>query len=134
MVFLSSIGSLLEGSGLRKVLETVYAPVSLGKMSSVKAYSHAFRGHFLSTSALLSIMLEEFWNKLNTDEKNDTKKMHGSEIIFPYLKMMKYLLKVKKSYLRTLVHQLYGYIIRDIFLLYNNLYKLKGQVTGHYKS
>ena len=60
--------------------------------------------------------------------------MHGSEIIFPYLKMMKYLLKVKKSYLRTLVHQLYGYIIRDIFLLYNNLYKLKGQVTGHYRS
>ena len=60
--------------------------------------------------------------------------MHESEIIFPYLKMMKYLLKVKKSYLRTLVHQLYGYIIRDIFLLYNNLYKLKGQVTGHYKS
>ena len=60
MVFLSSIGSLLEGSGLRKVLETVYAPVSLGQMSSVKACSHAFRGHFLSTCALLSIMLEEF--------------------------------------------------------------------------
>ena len=79
MGFLSSIGSLLEGSGLRKVLETVYAPVSLGQMSSVKVYSLAIRGHFLPTSALLSIMLEEFWNKLNTDEKNDTKKMHGSD-------------------------------------------------------
>ena len=79
MGFLSSIGSLLEGSGLRKVLETVYAPVSLGQMSSVKVYSLAIRGHFLPTSALLSIMLEEFGNKLNTDEKNDTKKMHGSD-------------------------------------------------------
>ena len=69
----------MEGSGLRKVLETVYAPVSLGQMSSVKAYSLAIHCHFLSTSALLSIMLEEFWNKLNTDEKNGTKKMHGSD-------------------------------------------------------
>ena len=46
MGFLSSIGSLLEGSGLRKVLETVYAPVSLGQVSSVKAYSLAICGHF----------------------------------------------------------------------------------------
>ena len=78
-------------------------------------------------------MLEEFSNELNTDEKNDIKKCMN-QIILLYLKMMKYLLKDKKSYLRTLVHQLYGYIIQDIFSLYNNLYKLKGQVTGHYKS
>ena len=46
MGFLSSIGSPLEGTGLRKVLETVYAPVSLGQVSSVKAYSRAICGHF----------------------------------------------------------------------------------------
>ena len=79
MGFLTSIGSLMEGSGPRKALETVYAPVSLAYMSSVKAYSRVIRGHFLSTSTLLSIMLEEFLNKLNTDEKNDMKKMHGSD-------------------------------------------------------
>ena len=60
MSFLGSIRSIMEGSGLRKALETVYAPVSVGHMSSDKGYSRAIRGHFLSTSALLSIMLEEF--------------------------------------------------------------------------
>ena len=69
MSFLGSIGSLKEGSGLRNATETVYAPVSIGHMFPGKAYSRAILGHFLSTSALLSIMLEEFWNELNTDEK-----------------------------------------------------------------
>ena len=48
-------------------------------------------------------MLEGFSNELNTDEKNDIKKCMN-QIILLYLKMMKYLLKDKKSYLRTLVH------------------------------
>ena len=50
----------MEGSELRSALETVYAPVSVVHMFSGKAYSRAIRGHFLSTYALLSIMLEEF--------------------------------------------------------------------------
>ena len=37
MSFLDSMGSLTEGSGLRKAQETVYALVSVGHMSSVKA-------------------------------------------------------------------------------------------------
>ena len=68
----------MEGSGLRSALETVYSPLSVGDMFSDQAYSRALRGHFLSTSALLSIMLEELWNELNTDEKNDVKKMYES--------------------------------------------------------
>ena len=79
MRFLGHMGSLIEGSGLRSALETVYAPVSVGHMFSAKAYSCAIRGRFLSTSALLSIMLERFWNELNTNEKNDMKTMHESD-------------------------------------------------------
>ena len=69
----------MEGSELRSALETVYAPVSVVHMFSGKAYSRAIRGHFLSTYALLSIMLEEFQNELNADEKNDIKKMYESD-------------------------------------------------------
>ena len=76
---LGSIGSLMEGSRLRSALETVYAPASVGHMFSGKAYSCAIYVHFLSTSALLLIMFEEFWNKLNTDEKNYMKKMYESD-------------------------------------------------------
>ena len=79
MSFLGSIGSLMEGSELGSALETVYAPVSVVHMFSGKAYSRAIRGHFLSTYALLSIMLEEFQNELNADEKNDIKKMYESD-------------------------------------------------------
>ena len=116
MRFLGPKCSLIEGSGLRSALETVYAPVSVGHMFSAKAYSCAIRGHFLSTSALLSIMLERFWNELNTNEKNDMKTMHESDNpsvfkddeISTYLKMTKYLLhlflglsKDKISYLKA---------------------------------
>ena len=48
MSFLGSIGTLMEGSGLRKALETVYAPVTVGHMFTGKAYSCAIRGHHWS--------------------------------------------------------------------------------------
>lgn len=64
MSFLVSIGSLMEGSGLTSALETVYTPVTVGHMFSGKACSPAFHGHFQSTSALPSIMPEEFLNEL----------------------------------------------------------------------
>ena len=69
----------MEGNGLKSAVKTVYAPASVGHMFSGKAYSLAILGHFLLASALLSIMLEEFWNRLNTDEKSDMKKMYESD-------------------------------------------------------
>ena len=53
MSFFGSTDSLMEGSELRSVLETVYAPFSVGHMFSGKAYSRSLRSNFLSTSALL---------------------------------------------------------------------------------
>lgn len=79
MSFLGSIGSLMEGSGLRVALETVYAPVTVGHMFTGKAYARAIRGHILSSSALVSIMMEEFWNTLSADEKDLLENIYHSK-------------------------------------------------------
>ena len=60
MSFLGSIGSLMEGSGLRGALETVYVPLTVGQLMTGKAYTRAVRGHMMSASAVLSLLLEEF--------------------------------------------------------------------------
>ena len=68
MSFLGSIGSLMEGSGLRTALETVYAPVTVEHMFTDKGYSRVIRGHLLSASAVLSLIHQEFWNSLYHSE------------------------------------------------------------------
>ena len=62
------IGSLMEGSGLRGALEPVYAPVTVGHMMTGKAYTLALRGHMMSASVVLSLLLEEFWHSLTAAE------------------------------------------------------------------
>ena len=69
MSFLGSIGSLMEGSGLRRALETVYVPLTVGHMMTGKAYTRAVRGHRMSASAVLLLLLEEFWDSLTTNEQ-----------------------------------------------------------------
>ena len=69
MSFLGSIGLLMGGSGLRSALETVYAPVTVGHMFTGKAYPRAIRGHLLCASAIMSLILEEFWNGLSHEEQ-----------------------------------------------------------------
>ena len=61
MSFLGSIGFLMDGSGLRDTLETVYAPLTVGHMFTGKAYARALRGHLLASSAMISLFLESFW-------------------------------------------------------------------------
>ena len=62
--FLGSIGKVMEGSGLRSALETIYSPVTVGHMFTGMAYSRAVRGHILCASAVESLVLEEFWSTL----------------------------------------------------------------------
>ena len=62
--FLRPIGSLMEGSGLRRALETVYVPLTIG--------------HMMSASAVLSLLLEEFWDSLTTDEQAQLVKIYDS--------------------------------------------------------
>ena len=68
MSFLGSCGTLMEGSGMRTALESLYAPVTVGYMTG-KAYSRAIREHFLSISSLLSIMMVEFYTNLEHDKR-----------------------------------------------------------------
>ena len=78
MSFLGSIGSLMEGSGLRRALETVYDPLTVGHMMTGKAYTRAVRGDMISASAVLSLLLEEFWDSLTTDEQAQLVKIYDS--------------------------------------------------------
>ena len=78
MSFLGSIGSLMEGSGLRRALETVYVPLTVGHMMTGKAYTRAVRGHMMSASAVLSLLLEEFWDSLTTNEQAQLVKIYDS--------------------------------------------------------
>ena len=68
MSFLGSIGCMMEGSGLRDALETVYALITVGHMFSGKAYARAIRGHILASSALLSLILKTFFQTLSQSE------------------------------------------------------------------
>lgn len=79
MSFLGSIGNLMEGSGLRKALECVYAPVTVGHMFTGKAYSRSVRGHLLCATAVQSLLLEEFWEDLSPDEKGDLQRYYEAD-------------------------------------------------------
>ena len=78
MSFLGSIGSLMEGSGLRRALEAVYVLLTVGHMMTGKAYTRAVRSHMISASAVLSLLFEEFWDSLTTDEQAQLVKIYDS--------------------------------------------------------
>ena len=78
MSFLGSIGSLMEGSGLRRALKTVYVPLTVSHMMTGKAYTQAGHGHMMSASAVLPLLLEEFWGSLTTDEQAQLVKIYDS--------------------------------------------------------
>ena len=78
MSFLGSIGSLMEGIGLRRTLETVYILLTVVHMMTEKAYTRVVRGHVMSAPALLSLLLNEFWDSLTTDEEAHFVKIYDS--------------------------------------------------------
>ena len=65
----------MKGSGLRAALENVYTPVTVGHMFSGKAFAHAICGHMLCVSAILLLLLEEFWDSISSEEKNQLAKI-----------------------------------------------------------
>ena len=77
--FLGSIGKVMEGSGLRSALKTVYSPVTVDHMFTGKAYSRAVRGHTLCASAVQSLILEEFWSTLGAVDQLELQKCYESD-------------------------------------------------------
>ena len=47
----------MDASGLKEILEVIYAENAVTQMLSGKAYARAIRGHFLVDTALSSIVL-----------------------------------------------------------------------------
>lgn len=56
MSYLGCIGHLMDGTGLRELLELAYASHTVPNLLSGKAYSRAVRGHILIESALHVIL------------------------------------------------------------------------------
>lgn len=56
MSFLGSIGHLMGGSGLREILETVYAPNACEHILTDKAISRAIRAHLLIDGELNTLL------------------------------------------------------------------------------
>lgn len=59
MSFMGSIGYIMAGSGLRELLNTIYAANSIDKMMTGHAYSRAVRAHMLTQLCLSKIILDE---------------------------------------------------------------------------
>ena len=79
MSFLGSVGFVMEGSGLREALETVYAPNTVNHMLSGKAYARALRGHILTSSALMSMIIKGFIDNLSSSEVDRLLELASSE-------------------------------------------------------
>lgn len=58
MSYIGCIGYLMGGSGLKELLSTVYAPVSVDEMLQGLAFARAVRGHLLVQTALSNIVLD----------------------------------------------------------------------------
>ena len=54
--FLCCIGYIMNGSGLKEALSTIYAPNAVDLMLKGRDYSRAVRGHFLVQLALIKII------------------------------------------------------------------------------
>ena len=58
MSFLGSVGTLMKGSGLEELFETIYPSNTVGHMFSGKAVARALRGHMMAHSAIMTLLLE----------------------------------------------------------------------------
>ncbi len=59
MSFLGTIGHLMAGTGLRELLECIYAGNTVGHMLGGKAVSRAVRGHLLVSGALNLMLMSQ---------------------------------------------------------------------------
>ena len=85
MSFLGSYGSVIEHSGLKDGLESIYAPVTVEHMLTGRAISRALRGHFFSRLTDLCISFtkrhpEDFIiASFQTDDQNRMNEMNEAD-------------------------------------------------------
>ena len=71
MSFLGSLGSLMNGTGLSKLLTTVYGESSVTHILSGKAIYRAFRAHLLVHTVLMSKLIEAVLPNHRTNNLTD---------------------------------------------------------------
>lgn len=93
MSFLGSIGSIMSGSGLAELLETIYGRKTVMHMITGKAVARALRGHYLTEAALLEKIITELVGEDSTvnqltsdrmetgDEEEDLSVLHIDEVV-----------------------------------------------------
>ena len=79
MSFLGAVGYIMDGSGLREVLEHVYAPNTVPHLLSGKAIARAVRGHLLIDAALHAILLSEVF--ADNQASDDEPRLQSEEIV-----------------------------------------------------
>ena len=62
MSFLGAIGHLMGGSGLRELLEVIYADTAVSHILTGKAISRAIHGHILIEAMLYAIILSKIYS------------------------------------------------------------------------
>jgi hypothetical protein len=60
MNLLGAIGTLMEGSGLKRILETCYGENAVPNIMSGKAVLRALRGHFLVDQCLINEIVAKY--------------------------------------------------------------------------
>ncbi|XP_065672431.1 uncharacterized protein LOC136090184 [Hydra vulgaris] len=73
MSFVGSIGMVMEGSGLNRLLELIYASNSVAHIMTGKAVARALRAHFLVESALMSLLFKQ---SLKDEADSSLENMH----------------------------------------------------------
>jgi hypothetical protein len=67
--FLGSIGHVMNGSGLRQVMDLIYAEDTVAHLLSGKAISRGIRAHFLIDAALNILLLKNMFDNENNDDE-----------------------------------------------------------------
>ena len=67
--FLGSIGHVMNGSGLRQVMDLIYAEETVPHLLSGKAISRGIRAHFFIDSALHILLLKNMFHNENNDDE-----------------------------------------------------------------
>lgn len=136
MSFLGSIGNLMDGSGLKQALETVYAPVTVRHMVTGKAYPRSVRWHILCASAVQSILIEELWSNLSPSDKEKLE-IYTTQMIHVYLRVKSSLYDWKIWWKKNIrisqslqEHQPCGAAMSDMWALFRISSGLKERMTG----
>ena len=72
MSFVGAIGYVMANSGLRELMETIYAPNTIDHIFNCKAIARATRAHILVNAALNGLLLSHILSSPLLEELTET--------------------------------------------------------------